>query len=345
MADRDFYEVLGVARDATADQIKKAYRNLARKYHPDVNPGDKAAEAQFKEAQAAYDVLGDTEKRAMYDKFGHAGFQGAGAYGPRTGAWDYRSSQAPPGGGATFDFSDFFGGGGGGGSAGGGPGGGVHFGTDDSGGMGGGFFEELMSRVRGGGTGAGPARGRRGSAAATPPTEAELTIPFETAVKGGTTSIELSRSDGRREALDVKIPPGTDTGSRLRLRGRGDAAPGGAPGDLIIRVTVQPHAYFRREGRDLFVDVPLTIAEASLGSRVDVPTLDGARSLSIPAGTSSGQKLRLRGQGVPESGTKPAGDLFVVPRIVVPKSMDEESRKLLEQFAERNPAAPRVGLW
>jgi DnaJ-class molecular chaperone len=333
MADRDYYEVLGVPRDASAEQVKKAYRNLARKYHPDVNPGDKGAEAHFKEAQAAYDVLGDSEKRAMYDKFGHAGFQGAGAYGPRTGAWDYRASQAPPGGGATFDFSDLFGGGGGN----------VHFGTDETSDAGGGFFEELMSRVRGGGA-TGASRGRR-SPAATPPTEAELTIPFETAVKGGTTSIELSRSDGRREALDVKIPPGTDTGTRLRLRGRGDAAPGGSPGDLIIRVTVLPHPYFRRENRDLSVDVPLTIAEASLGARIDVPTLDGARSLSIPAGTSSGQKLRLRGQGVPASGSKPAGDLFVVPRVVVPKSMDDESRKLLEQFAERNPASPRVGLW
>lgn len=328
MADRDYYEILGISRDASADQIKKAYRGLARKNHPDVNPGDKAAEARFKEAQEAYDVLSDTEKRALYDRYGKAGFQGAGPYGPRTGAWDYRANQAPAGDATTFDFSDFFGAG---------PTEGEH--------AGGGLFEDLINRVRSGGS-TGTGKTRRGSPRGTPATEADLTIPFLTATQGGKTTIDLTRSDGRRETLDVKIPPGTESGARLRLRGRGETAtPGGTPGDLIIRVHVDPHPYFRREGRDLFVDVPITVGEAALGAKVDVPTLSGTRSLPIPAGTSSGQKLRLKGQGVPASGSKEAGDLYVVPRVMVPRPIDDESRRLIEQFSERNPSRPREGLW
>jgi DnaJ-class molecular chaperone len=207
------------------------------------------------------------------------------------------------------------------------------------------IFEELIGRVRGGAGGQGT-RGKRGGARPAPATEAELTIPFLTAVQGGKTSIELTRANGRQETLEVKIPPGTDTGSKLRLKGRGEpAAPGSPGGDLIIKVKVQPHPYFRREGRDLFVDVPITIGEAVLGARIDVPTLDGSKTLPIPAGTSSGQKLRLKGQGVPAAGTKPAGDLYVVPRIQAPKNVDEESRSLIEQFTDRNPATPRDGLW
>jgi DnaJ-class molecular chaperone len=331
MADRDYYEVLGVARDATADQIKKAYRGLARKNHPDVNPGDKAAEARFKEAQEAYDVLSDTEKRALYDRYGKAGFQGAGSYGPRTGAWDYRTSQ---GGGESinFDFSDLFGAGG--------PGGMTAEGEPTGGGS---LFEDLIGRVRGAGGGG---RARRSGPRPAPATEAELTIPFLVAVQGGTTSIELSRADGRHESLDVKIPAGTDTGAKLRLKGRGEsAAAGSPPGDLIIHVKVQPHPYFKREGRDLSVEVPLTVPEAVLGARIEVPTLDGSKTLTIPAGTSSGQKLRLKGQGVPAAGNKPAGDLYVVPKIQVPKQIDDDSRALMEQFSQRNPARPRDGLW
>jgi DnaJ-class molecular chaperone len=176
--------------------------------------------------------------------------------------------------------------------------------------------------------------------------EADLTIPFLTAVRGGSATIEIPREGGRREVLEVKIPPGTDTGTKLRLRGQGiESSPGAGRGDLNIRVTVEPHPYFRREGRDLLVDVPITVDEAILGERIEVPTLDGKKMLSVPAGTSSGQKLRLRGQGVPAQGSKPAGDLFVVPRVMVPKAVDDESRRLLESFAARNPYRPRDGLW
>jgi DnaJ-class molecular chaperone len=346
MADRDYYEVLGVARDATADGIKKAYRSLARKLHPDVNPEDKTAEAKFKEVQQAYDVLGDTEKRALYDQYGMAGFSGAGPFGPH-GPRGGPGAGAGAGGGYStgpihfedFDFSELFrnaqgGAGGGGAEAGGGN-----------------LFEDLLGRIRGGGAaGGGGTGGRtsRSSRAARPGrnVEAELTIPFLTAVQGGTTTITVTREGDHPEVLDVKVPPGTETGRKLRLRGQGSpATPGGPRGDLLIRVTVEPHPYFKREGRDLLVEVPVTIGEAAIGAKIEVPTLHGTRGLTIPPGTSSGQKLRLRGQGVPGHGDHPDGDLYVLPRIVLPRHADEESRGLIEAFERKNPMRPRDGLW
>lgn len=324
MPDRDYYDVLGVSRDASADQIKKAYRSLARAHHPDVNPGNKESEVKFKEAQQAYDVLSDSEKRALYDRYGAAGVSGAGmGPGPRAGASEWAARSAGPGF-ENVDFSSFFGPGF---SAGGHPGGAT---AEDEGG---GIFEEILGRVRGG-------RSGRRARPRPEPTEAAVTIPFLTATQGGETQITLSRPDGRSESLVVKIPPGTDSGAKLRLGGKGTDG-----GDLLIRVTVDAHPFFRRDGRDLLIDVPLTVAEAALGTRVDIPTLSGNKTVPIPAGTSSGQRLRLRGQGVPQSGAKPAGDLFVVPKIVVPKTLDAESRTLLEQFAERNPLHPREGIW
>jgi DnaJ-class molecular chaperone len=325
MPDRDYYDVLGVPRSASADQIKKAYRTLARKHHPDVNPGSKDAEAKFKEAQQAYDILSEPEKRALYDQYGTAAFQGMGAAGPRSGASEWAATHAGQGF-DNVDFSQFFG-----------PGftGTASAHGEDSGGS---IFEEILGRVRGG-------RGPRRSAAARSrdTVDAQLTIPFLTAVQGGTTTIELDR-DGRRETLDVKIPPGTDTGTRIRLRGQGAGA-AGERGDLTIKMTVEPHPYFTREGRDLFVDVPITVGEAILGAKIEVPTLAGKKTLPIPPSASSGQKLRLRGQGVPASGSKPAGDLYVVVKLVVPKTVDDQSRRLIQEFTERNPYRPRDGLW
>jgi curved DNA-binding protein len=333
MPDRDYYEVLGVAKAATPEQIKKAYRVLARKHHPDVNPGDKKAEAQFKEVQRAYDILSDTEKRSLYDQVGPSAFEGASA-GPRSGASEWAARAGGGGGGGpggmggfeNIDLGAFFGQGG--------PG------HDPDAGHGGSIFEELIGRVRG------DRAGRKRTQARQPrSTEASLTIPFLTAVRGGETSIEVDR-DGHRESLVVRIPPGVDTGSKLRLRGQGEpAGPGGARGDLVITLGVLPHPYFTREGRNLVVEAPVSVAEAILGARIDVPTLDGLRTLPIPPGASTGQKLRLRGQGVPASKDVPAGDLFVVVKVVVPKAVDEESRHLIEQFAERNPQSPRAGLW
>lgn len=333
MPDRDYYEVLGIARDASPEKIKKAYRALARQHHPDVNPGNKEAERLFKEAQQAYDVLGDPEKRKVYDRIGHAAFQSVGSAGPRAGATNWSHEQA--GADAEFiDFSQFFG-----------PDANVRFTqggpTGAEGGDTSGIFEELFGRMR---TGSRPT-GRR-APSAPPVTEASLTVPFLTAVRGGKTTIELTRQGDRHETLDVTIPPGTSSGAKLRLRGQGDSHdPQGPAADLIIHVAVEPHAYFRRDGQNLQVELPISIAEAVNGARIEVPTLDGLKTLPIPPGSSSGQKLRLRGQGVPASGQKPAGDLLVQLKIVVPRSVDEESQRLIREFDERNPSRPRQGLW
>jgi curved DNA-binding protein len=333
MAERDYYEVLGIGRDASADAIKKAYRGQARKYHPDVNPGDKKAEAHFKEAQQAYDILSDPEKRALYDRFGKAAFEGMAAAGPRSGASEWTARQAGPGY-ETFDFSEFFGPGGAGAGA----------ATEADEGAGGGIFEELLGRMRGGRTGG---RHRSSAPRSGRNVEAHLTIPFLTAVLGGETKIDLEREEGRRETLVVKIPPGVEPGAKLRLRGQGEAGADktGPRGDLTIIVDIEPHPYFTRDGQNLSVEVPITVDEAVLGAKVDVPTLSGKKSLTIPPGSSSGLKLRLRGQGLPASGSKTQGDLFVVLKIVVPKTVDDTSRRLIKEFAERNPLHPREGLW
>jgi DnaJ-class molecular chaperone len=328
MPERDYYEILGVARDATPEAIKKAYRALARKYHPDVNPGDKKAEAQFKEVQQAYDILSEPEKRSRYDRYGDAAFEGMAAAGPRTGASKFTFRFGEPGY-ENVDFSQFFGSMGGGATE-----------AEEEGTGGAGLFEDLLGRMRSGRSGRStrPRAGRE--------MEAHLTIPFLTAVRGGETSIEIQRGDGTTESLSVKIPPGVDNGSKLRLKGKGEPGPKGASaGDLTIHLSVEPHPYFQREGRDLQVEVPISVSEAVLGAKVDVPTLDSPRSLTIPAGSSCGQKLRLKGQGVPASGGRPAGDQFVVLKIVVPRVVDEESRRLIQEFAQRNPYNPRAGLW
>lgn len=339
MSETDYYEVLGVARDASPEAIKKAYRALARKHHPDVNPGDKSAESRFKEVQGAYDVLSDAEKRALYDRYGKAAFEGMAA-GPRgAGPQDYTFRQGAPGF-ESFDFSEFFGPGGAGPGVAGGaaPGGG--FQEEGHGGI----FEEILGRMRGGRTagrrGPQPHAGRGGRNL-----ETHLAIPLLTAVRGGETTIEIQRGD-KHEALVVKVPPGIESGKTLRLRGQGEPGEHGGPkGDLTIHVTVEPHKYFTREGRNLLVEVPITVGEAVLGAKVDVPTLDGLKSLTVPPGSSSGLKLRLRGQGVPPHGDKPGGDLFVVLKVVVPKTPDEESQALIRQFTEKNAMRPREGLW
>lgn len=326
MAQRDYYEVLGVARNATPEAIKKAYRGLARKYHPDVNPGDKSAEAKFKEVQHAYDVLSDSDKRSRYDQFGDAAFEGMAAAGPRSGASNFTFHFGEPGY-ENIDFSQFFGKAGRGGAT-------VEEGEEHGGA---GLFEDLLGRMR---------SGQKSRSRAGRPMEAHLTIPFLTAVRGGETTIDVQRGTGQSETLVVKVPPGVDTGAKLRLKGRGEPGAKGTPaGDLTIVIDVEPHPYFRREGRDLLVDVPISVSEAIVGARIDVPTTDGLKSLTIPAGSSSGLKLRLKGQGVPASGSQPAGDLFVVLKVVVPRRVDDESRRLIEEFARLNPQSPRAGLW
>jgi curved DNA-binding protein len=334
MPERDFYEVLGVDRGASAEDLKRAYRTLARKHHPDLNPDDKkAAELRFKEVQEAYDVLGDPEKRKLYDLYGRAAFQGAAA-GPRAGAAEWSARQGGGGAYENVDFSQFFGNASGPRAGQAGPEG---FGGD----VGGSIFEEILGRVRGG------RRANRGAGQRSGgDVESSLRIPFLTAVNGGEQPIVIARPDGSSETLSVKIPPGIDDGAKIRLRGKGNPGLGGGPaGSLVITVQVDPHPYFRREGRDLLVDLPINVGEAILGARVDCPTLDGVRTLTVPPGSSSGQKLRLKGHGVPGRGDRPAGDLFAVLKVVVPKAVDEEGRRLIEEFASRNPSDPRRGLW
>jgi curved DNA-binding protein len=325
MAKRDYYEVLGVARDATPDAIKKAYRGLARKYHPDMNPGDKTAAARFNEVQQAYDVLSDQEKRARYDQFGHAAFDGmaAAGAGARPGGPSEWTVHYGNEGFEGVDISDLFSN--------------LNRGAHGESSAGG-IFEDLLGRVRPGRTGRQRAGGRG--------LEAKLTIPFLTAVRGGETTIQVGRGGGKSENLVVKIPPGIDTGAKLRLKGQGEPGTKGSPsGDLTIIVDVEPHPYFTREGRNLSVEVPISVSEAILGAKIDVPTISGMKSLTIPAGSSSGRKLRLKGQGIPASSGKPEGDLYVVLKVMVPKSIDAESRQLIQRFADRNPLDPRAGSW
>lgn len=297
---RDYYEVLGVPRTASADEIKKAYRKLARDNHPDRNPGDKHAEARFKEVQEAYDVLNDAKKKAQFDQFGVVGGQeGAGG----------------PGGGFHW---------GGGGFPGGGfPGGGAQMDPETLEELLGGFggFADILGK-RGG-----QQRGGRSRRQSPSPVETEISVDFQTAALGGKVALQV---DGR--AIDVKLPPGIEEGKVIRLRGQG--ADGG---DLHLKIHIQPHRYFRREGNNVLLEVPLSLAEAVLGATVDVPTLDGTKlSVKIPTGASSGTRLRLRGKGIA------GGDQFIEIKVVVPAAKDEKSKDLIEQFAKLNPQNPRA---
>lgn len=315
MANQSYYDILGVSKSASQDEIKKAYHKLAKKHHPDRHQHDRKdkaeAEKKFKEIQGAYDILGDAEKRKQYDQFGEAAFQGGGAGQP---GWSFQ----------------WGGPGGPGGGQGGGPGQGFEF----SGGL-----EELLGQMMGG---RGRSRGGRASKQQMTGQDVETTmaIPFRTAIRGG----ELTFQGPSGERLTARIPPGVANGAKLRLAGKGQPSPlGGPPGDLIVQVHTQPDAVFTRDGSDIYVELPISVAEAVLGATVDVPSLDGPVSVTVPAGTSSGQKLRLRGKGGLKSDGSP-GDQYVQIKVVVPKNIDAESRKLIEEFAKRNKQSPRDGL-
>jgi DnaJ-class molecular chaperone len=310
MAKRDYYDVLGVKRGAPADEIRSAYRKLARKYHPDANKAPGAAE-KFREATEAYDVLSDAEKRKAYDQYGHAG-PGAGFGAGYPGA-----GPAGRGGqGVTFDFGDIFGGGGRGGGS----------------GFAGMSLDDILQAL-GGGQRRGRRREPRGPQRGSD-SETHVTLDFLQAVRGTSTRIRISRQapdeSTRQETIEVKIPPGVKDGSRIRVRGKGGLGEG-PPGDLYIVVDVRPHEYFRREGDDIYVSVPISITEAALGAKVDVPTLDGTSTVTVPPGTGSGRKLRLRGKGVPR-GQVQAGDLYVVIQIAPPPSLGEREKQLLAEL-------------
>ncbi len=315
---KDYYKILGIGRGATEADIQKAYRDLARKHHPDLNPDDKSAKKKFQKVQAAFDVLNDSKKRKMYDQFG-SDFDSMGQGGPQGG----RSTWSGPGG-AGFDFgdidlSDLFGGSG-------------------EAEMGGGGFADIFKQFRRG-------AGRQQQAPAGGANIAhELTVPFATAVTGGQAQISVQRTGGKIETIQVKIPAGIDNGKKIRLRGQGEPGPRGRPaGDILLTIHVSPHPCFRRRGKQLEVTLPVTVAEAALGAKVDVPTPTGTITLQIPPGTSSGAKLRIKGHGVTPPKKTP-GDLYAVIQIVLPDRLDAEDREALEKLDKKHPQDPRSDL-
>jgi molecular chaperone DnaJ len=377
---QDYYETLGVARNASVDEIRKTYRRLARKYHPDLNPGDKVAEEKFKRVQEAYDVLSDAKKRQMYDQFGfysETGMPGGGD----TGGFH-------PGGGmgfGGFDFSEFMGG----------HGARTHHG---------GSFSDIFSQMFGGAASARrqptPERGAD--------LEYALNIDFWQAIRGTQVTLNINRQvacgacaglgqaggntivcpecngsgnvtqmagamrfsltcprcggtgrlrnacsvchgDGRllqTESVDVRIPPGAQNGSRLRVAGKGNAGTAGAPGgDLYITIRVNEHPVFHRNGDDIEIRVPVRIDEAGLGAKIEVPTIDGRALLKIPLGTRNGQKFRLREKGVFNTRKNKRGDQIVEVVVEAPVVQDERTKELLREYARLHPEDPRAALW
>ena len=363
MSKRDYYEVLGVARDASETEIKKAYRRVAMKFHPDRNPGDRDSEERFKEASTAYEVLSDSQKRAAYDQFGHAGVEGA-AGGAGAGF-----------GGASFSdifgdvFGDIFGGGRGGRS-------GPQRGSD----LRYTLEVDLEEAVRGStakirvptltrceecsGSGA-----KKGSSPVTCTTcggvgqirmqqgffSVQQTCP-NCRGKGKMIADPCGKCYGRglveeTKTLSVKVPPGVDTGDRIRLAGEGEAGPDGGPaGDLYVQISVREHPIFERDGKHLYCEVPISFADAALGGELEVPTLEGRVKLKIPPETQTGKLFRLRGKGVsPVRGGGP-GDLLCRVVVETPVNLNKRQKELLRELqqsleAEGNQQSPRKGSW
>ena len=383
MAKKDYYNILGLKKDAKADEIKKAYRRLARKYHPDVNPNDKTSEEKFKEVQEAYDILSDEKKRKVFDRFGYyadnldpdspfGGAAGAGG-GGNTGG---------------FDFSGF---------------------NFEQGGSGGSSFRDIFSDLFSGGSSSRTTQREPEPPRALPKKGRDIEIPlalsFEESVTGLTTNITVNRSEqcsrcqgagdtggpvivcttcngsgqvqksggrlqfsqpcpdcegtGRRrtpcsqcngkgvtpksEQVKVRIPAGVDTGSRVRIPKKGHGGRLGAEsGDLFIITNVGKHRYFTRKGDNIYVTVPITVSEAALGAKIEVPTVEGKAQLKIPAGTQSGQKFRLRERGVPSlRNPNLRGDQFIEVQITLPRIISEETKEILRNFEKANPENPR----
>jgi len=373
----DYYELLGVPRKASVKDIRAAYRKLARKYHPDLNPGDKSAEEKFKQIQEAYEVLSDTKKRQMYDQFGFS-TPGAGvpppgaAYGGVSpedihfdfGGFDFGGAGGAAGGGTSFRdlFSQFFRGATAAqaGAPGREPGSDLEYQIDIT------FAEAMHGAVKKlsftrldvcnvcHGSGATPGDEKvcptcNGSGQVTQ-VSGKMRFQITCSRCGGSGRLRtMCRNCGgegrvqRIDTLDVRIPPGAKTGSRVRVAGRGNAGTGGAPpGDLYIITNVQPHPFFERRGDDLYTVVPVTVSEASLGAKVEVPTIDGRAQVRIPPGTNSGKKLRLREKGAPSAGQPgKRGDQIIEVQVVVPKPEDERVRNLLKELSKVDQEDPR----
>ncbi|MCK4615313.1 MAG: J domain-containing protein [Pirellulales bacterium] len=300
----DHYQILGVSRTATSEDIQKAYREMARKYHPDLHPDDDAAKEQFKKVQTAFDVLNDPSKREMYDRYGSS-FEGVNAGG---GGWSPQGHQGGFQAGGEVDLESLFGGG----------------------------FADLF-----GGGKRRSSRPRRSASTQGEDITANIRIPFQLAIDGGKTEVRFDR-DGHSETLSITIPQGLPDGARMRLRGQGrPGSGGGAAGDLLLEVGVEPHPVYRREGDTLAVNLPISLSEALEGAKVDLPTPWGVISLRLPAGTSSGKKLRAAGMGVRHTnGSK--GDLIAEVQIVLPDLKDEaESKSLLDAVKAAELSSPK----
>lgn len=364
---QDYYELLGVGRKASQKEIRQAYRKLARKYHPDLNPGDKSAEEKFKQVQEAYDVLSDAKKRQMYDQFGFDADRRTAAPPEQEPGTHFDFGGFDFGGGAGTNFRDlfsqFFRGGGAAAVAEEESGSDLEYGIEID------FWEAVRGTVK-------KVTISRLETCATCGGSGQVGAPQTCEVCGGTGhvtqvsgrmrfDVACSRCAGtgklrqicrvcggearvrRAETIDVRIPAGVHSGSRVRVPGHGNAGTHGAPpGDLYFITEVKPHPYFERRGDDLYTRVPITVTEAALGAKIEVPTLDGRSLLRVPPGTSSGQKLRLREKGVPSarrSGKR--GDLYVELQVVVPKPIDERVRNLLRELARLEPEDPRKDLF
>jgi len=343
MAERDYYEVLGVKRGATDEELKKAYRKLARKHHPDVNPNNKDAESKFKDASEAYAVLSDKEKRQQYDRYGRSSFSGGG---PQAGHPSSGAGNPFPG----FDFSQF--------------GGGARGGTrrPASAGAGRGDMRDIFSDLFGGG----------GTQFETVPSdiEAAATIEFRDAVHGTNVSLGIQRqrectacggaghaknnvcrscggsgSVLASEAVTVKIPEGVKEGQKIRLRGKGSSSRGATAGDLLVTIHIRAHPYFERRGDDIHSEVPITIGEALLGAEIDVPTIRGNVRAKIPQGTQSGQAFRLTGKGVKKGRGETFGDHYYKTQIVAPsRKVPESAREAIEEIEKLYDENPRLKL-
>ena len=321
---RDPYEVLGVPRGANAAAIKSAFRKLAKKYHPDANKNDPKAAARFSELNSANEIIGDADKRKQFDRGeidaeGKPRFQGfpggGGGAGARAGGFETHTFRSGSAGAAAGGFG------------------------------GGGGFEDILNSM----FGAAQARGARGGGGTRfefdPGTMAldldlavSMTVSLEEAVKGADKRVRLPTG----KELNVKIPPGVVAGQQIRLKGQGETAPGQPPGDLLITVGIAPHPFFKIEGSDLRLDLPITLYEAVLGGKVRVPTLGSAVELSIPKNTSSGRTFRLKGKGLPKAGGN--GDLFVTTRIMLPDGNNAELEALMQKWHDAHPYNPRSDL-
>jgi molecular chaperone DnaJ len=383
----DYYETLSVPRKASADEIRKAYRKLARKYHPDLNPGDKSAEERFKNVQEAYDILSDSKKRQMYDQYGFYSENGVPGAGGPGGAGAGTSPGMDFGG---FDFSDYFSGAAGTGGR-----------RAESGSAGG--FRDIFSQFFSGHGGPQQAQAEKGG-----DLEYVMDIDFWQALRGTQARVNITRyevcetchgsgstgsgevtcpqckgsghvsqmagamkfnltcprcngtgklrnacptcgGDGRitrSESVEIRIPPGARNGSRLRVPGKGNAGTMGAPpGDLYITTKVEEHPFFHREGDNIEIKVPISVWEAALGAKIEVPTIDGRTLLKIPQGTKNGQRFRLREKGVLNSRTNQRGDQIVEATIEAPDPRDERTRELLREMAKLHPEDPRAEVW